>query len=228
MLTLAWDTCLDACSVAIWRPGEGVLAAHAEPMRQGHAERLMPMIAAVLAEAGAAPAQISDVAVTVGPGTFTGIRIGIAAARGLSLATGARVRAATSLALLAATARARLPAETRSRPLAVCLDARKGEVLLEIVPERAAGGLDGVRLLDPVAAATAVREAAPDALLIGSGAALVAAAAGDRLEAVLVDLLPEARHLGAVPLTPVARPTPLYARPPDARPPSDAAVARAP
>jgi tRNA threonylcarbamoyladenosine biosynthesis protein TsaB len=227
MLTVAFDTCLDACSAAVWDE-RGVRAYRFAAMRQGHAERLVPMIAEVLDAAGCQAAGVQAIAVTIGPGTFTGTRICVAAARGLALATGARVLAATSTALLAATARARFPAETGGRPLAVCIDARKGEVLLEIVPVVPVGGLDRVRMLSPAAAAAAIAAEATEALLIGNGALLLGEAGAPRLAVALADLLPDARHLMSMPLTSVAHPTPLYARPPDARPPADPAIARAP
>lgn len=218
MGVLAFDTCLDACSVA-WRGAAGEPAIwRFEPMRQGHAERLMPMIREVLDEAGQTPRELDAVALTIGPGTFTGTRVGIAAARGLVLATGARMRVATSLALVAATARAQAPRRYGGRPIAVCQDARKSEVLLELVRPAGEAALDGVRLLSPQAAALAIMAEAGDALLVGSAAALVASAAGGRLEIGQGELLPNARHLADMPLMALSRPSPLYARPPDARP----------
>ena len=87
MRLLALDTATSACSAALWQDGT-VLARHLQPMARGQSEALLPMVAAVMAEAGLAFADLDLLAVTVGPGTFTGIRIGLAAARGLALATG--------------------------------------------------------------------------------------------------------------------------------------------
>ncbi|MBF0307713.1 MAG: tRNA (adenosine(37)-N6)-threonylcarbamoyltransferase complex dimerization subunit type 1 TsaB, partial [Alphaproteobacteria bacterium] len=87
MLALGFDTSLQACSVALWRDG-AVLARRSECMARGHAEALLPMIVAVMADGGAAWRDLTLIGVTVGPGTFTGIRIGLAAARGLGLAAG--------------------------------------------------------------------------------------------------------------------------------------------
>jgi tRNA threonylcarbamoyladenosine biosynthesis protein TsaB len=85
VLILALDTCLAACQCALWRDGDalGVLS---EPMTRGHQERLAPMVEALVAETGVALASVDRIAVTVGPGSFTGLRVGLAFAKGLALA----------------------------------------------------------------------------------------------------------------------------------------------
>ena len=87
MNILALDTSTTACSVALWRDG-GVVRSLRRDMERGHAEALMPMVGDVLDGSGCAAADLDLVAVTVGPGAFTGLRIGLAAARGLALAAG--------------------------------------------------------------------------------------------------------------------------------------------
>src|SRR5262245_25509962 len=103
MNILAFDTCLGAVSVAVrWRGPEGLLWGEAGELRSaGHAERLVPMIAEVMAGTGADFASLDRIAVTQGPGGFTSVRVGIAAARALALATGKPVVTATSLAVMA-------------------------------------------------------------------------------------------------------------------------------
>src|ERR1700733_4739814 len=89
-LVLAFDTAASACSVAVGR-GQTMLARERRDMRHGHAEALLPMIDRVMAAAGLGPRDIDAVAVSVGPGGFTGIRAGLAAAQGLAMATHARL-----------------------------------------------------------------------------------------------------------------------------------------
>ena len=86
MLTLGIDTSADCCAVALH--GDGVVASASERMQRGHAERLMPMIDRLLDEAGVGYADLTRIAVCTGPGSFTGLRVGIAAARGLALGLG--------------------------------------------------------------------------------------------------------------------------------------------
>ena len=85
MIVLALDTCLASCSVAV-RDGERVLAYACEVMARGHQERLAPMAEAMMAEAGLPFSAIERIGVTVGPGSFTGLRVGVAFAKGLASA----------------------------------------------------------------------------------------------------------------------------------------------
>ena len=87
MIVLGIDTALDACSVALVRDGE-TLAEISEPMTRGQAERLAPMVRDAVARAGVSYAVIDRVAVTTGPGSFTGVRVGLSFARALALAIG--------------------------------------------------------------------------------------------------------------------------------------------
>ncbi len=135
MNILAFDTCFDACSACVARTGDGVvevLASALERFETGHAERLVPMIDEVMARAGVAFADIDRLAVTVGPGTFTGTRIGIAAARGLALATGIPVVGASSLAVMAEVAARELGPRKAGEDLLVAVDARRGEVYVQL------------------------------------------------------------------------------------------------
>lgn len=101
MLVLALDTAMSACSVALCSDGN-TLAVRSQAMERGHAEALLPMIEGVMAEGKRAYADLDLVAATVGPGAFTGIRIGLAAARGIALAAGKPCAGVTTLEVLAA------------------------------------------------------------------------------------------------------------------------------
>ena len=104
MLTLALDTALGACSAAVV-DGDRVLAARAEPMTRGHQERLAPLVQEVMREAGFAFPDLARVGVTTGPGSFTGLRVGLAFARTLALALGRPCVGVSTLAALAAETR---------------------------------------------------------------------------------------------------------------------------
>src|SRR5688572_6077654 len=87
MIILAFDTCFDGCSVCVAELREGIVVARSAKMERfetGHAERLIPMIGEAMEEARLRFDELQRIAVTVGPGTFTGTRIGIAAARSLA------------------------------------------------------------------------------------------------------------------------------------------------
>src|SRR5262245_21271937 len=134
MNVLAFDTCLGALSVAVrWKGthGEWLLRDRFELREGGHAERLMPMIAETMQDAGLAFSGLERIAVTVGPGTFTGVRGRVAAARGLALASGRPVVAATSLAVMAHRAEELLGPRDEG-VLAVVVDARRGMVYIQL------------------------------------------------------------------------------------------------
>lgn len=99
MLVLGINTVADACEAALVRDGM-VMADHTEPMNQGHDARLAPVVEALMRRAGIAFAKLDRVAVAVGPGSFTGVRVGVAFARGLGLSLGIPVVGVTSLEAL--------------------------------------------------------------------------------------------------------------------------------
>ncbi|MCP1198810.1 tRNA (adenosine(37)-N6)-threonylcarbamoyltransferase complex dimerization subunit type 1 TsaB [Notoacmeibacter sp. MSK16QG-6] len=124
MVLLAIDTASSSCAAALM-DGEGTLLAdEAEDRRTGHAERLIPMIADILFEAGLRKSDLSKIAVSVGPGSFTGVRTGIAAARGLALALSVPAVGVTTLEAMAADGR-RLLGDV---PILSAIDAGRGEV----------------------------------------------------------------------------------------------------
>jgi tRNA threonylcarbamoyladenosine biosynthesis protein TsaB len=209
MRVLALDTCLSACSVALVGDGR-VLAEAREPMARGHQERLAPMVRSVMAQAEIDFAALDLVAVTVGPGSFTGLRVGLAFAKGLGAALG---RPTAGVGVLEA-----LAAQAQGLAFGV-VDARRDQLYLQAFE-------DGRSLM------------APDALSLGVAAARVAEIAGGRPftlvgsgAALLAPLSPEARVIEAdgcdariVARIAAARPPaptrPLYLRAPDARLPA--------
>ena len=103
MRILAIDTALEACAAAVLDTAQGAVVAHESiAMTRGHAEALMPLIARVMDASGGGFDALDRIAVTVGPGSFTGLRVGIAAARGFALATGKPAIGLTTLAAFAA------------------------------------------------------------------------------------------------------------------------------
>jgi tRNA threonylcarbamoyladenosine biosynthesis protein TsaB len=246
--TLAFDTCFGALSVAIARtPDRGSgqaldrtldresaeLLAHAfERRTMGHAEALVPMIARLLDEAGLDMGAIERLAVTLGPGSFTGLRVGIAAARALALARGLPVVGVTSLQVMAAVAIEEGAGQAGPERLAVAIDARRDQHYVQAftMPAPTSAATLPLPLAEPrlltTAEAVADLGAAP-LLIVGSGAAAIGAARSERglvsgvgrpdLEADARLLALEAHRL--VPMAPV---TPLYIRAPDAKPPREA------
>jgi len=229
MNVLAFDTCFGACSAAVLRRAGTQaprLTCRFELRESGHAEALLPMIRAVMNESRTAFADLDRIAVTVGPGTFTGTRTAIAAARGLALAARVPAVGASSLAVMAAGAERRLGREELSGDLAVAVDVRRGEVYVQLfrrpglaprtaplrLTYRAAAGLGGAGPL----------------LLAGSGAEKVATEAtalGRRILVRLPELQPDAADLaGMAPdLEPGSEPVrPLYLREPDVTLPAPA------
>jgi tRNA threonylcarbamoyladenosine biosynthesis protein TsaB len=99
MRLLALDTSARACSAAVWC--DGAFVEHAEPMVRGHAEALLPMILHVMRQADVQFSDLDALAVSVGPGAFTGLRVGIAAARGIALAAGLSCLGVSTLELFA-------------------------------------------------------------------------------------------------------------------------------
>lgn len=196
---LAFDTSGPHCAAALWT-GDTPFLARIEPMAKGQAERLLPLLEALLAEAGLGWRDLSALAVGTGPGNFTGIRIAVAAARGLALGLGIPARGVTRLAALA---------QGLPRPLIVVEDARRGMVYLQgfgTPPETAC--------LMPLDKARALVGNSPVA---GSGAVLLGRQPLDSLPLAEAIAWIAAQH-GP---TPGPRPAPFYLRSADAAPPAD-------
>jgi tRNA threonylcarbamoyladenosine biosynthesis protein TsaB len=223
-LVLALDTSGPYCAAALARtdgPEFGILASRTESMERGHAERLVPLVGELLGEAGLTWSDLGRVGVTTGPGSFTGVRVGIAAARGLALALGIPAVGIGTLDALLAMADG--PA---SGTAVACLDARRGEIYL--LARAADSKLVPADAMAPMAAARKLMaDGAPPYLLIGSGAALLAEALEREGPGSAVSILSDAR---APDIAAVARlaaaaaagepPVPLYLRGPDAKPQS--------
>src|SRR3954447_21451704 len=129
MRVLAIDTALGACSVAVLDTDLAtVVASESTVMSRGHAEAIMPMIARVMDQAGFDFSNLDRIAVTTGPGSFTGLRVGIAAARGIALATG---RPAIGLTTLSGFAAPHI-AEDDTKSVVAVVDARHDHVYLQV------------------------------------------------------------------------------------------------
>jgi tRNA threonylcarbamoyladenosine biosynthesis protein TsaB len=228
MTILALDTSMGACSAALLRRDDTArhIFARTERMARGHAEALIPMIEEVMHENGTAFAALDVIAATTGPGSFTGVRIAISAARALALVTGAKLFGADSLTVMAREAR---NAASDGAPFAVAVDARRDMIYFGLY-DALARKLDGPRLIAPDDAVTLLPNALKAAY--GNGTAFLAEAAARRgilIEAGLPDLEPSAIELAALAEESgetVAALRPLYLRPPDAKPQAQAAVAR--
>ena len=204
--TLVIETASEACSVALIGAG-GLIAADHQEIGRGHAENLVPMIAALPAKGRA-----EQILVSLGPGSFTGVRIGIAAARALGLAWRAPVSGFPTLALVAATARASRPEEARGHPLTVCMNAGHGEWFVQDFNANGAP-CSAMEALSPVQAST--RQAMP--LIVGNRAQALAEVVQEPVAAI--NLLPNAQATDklADDLT-VSDLRPIYGRAPDAKP----------
>lgn len=206
MALVAIDTCFGACSVAVALNGRVAACAY-EERRTGHAEAVVPMIEHVLGQASLLTAAIRAIAVTRGPGTFAGMRIGLAAAEGLRLATGAALIPVSSLWAIGQ--RVLSQRGPMDRPLAIAVDAGRGQVYVELLaPDGIATG--GPDLLTIEQATDLARAAG--AGVAGSGAHLI-----DMVDPLAIepDAASFALAAGRLPEA-SAHVTPLYFRPADA------------
>ena len=226
MRVLAIDTALGACAAAVFDTGPGDLVARESvAMTRGHAESLMPLIERVMARSALDFAELDRVAVTTGPGSFTGLRVGIAAARGIALAAG---KPAVGVSTLAAYAAPHL-ADDGKTPVVAAIDARHARVYLQVF------GPGGRIVIGPRLAALdeAVRAAAEaPARIVGSAARLIAerlTGAAERPVHVdqndAVDIAWVARMGAALPPD-QSPPKPQYLRAADARPQTAAQLPR--
>ncbi|MBA4043165.1 MAG: tRNA (adenosine(37)-N6)-threonylcarbamoyltransferase complex dimerization subunit type 1 TsaB [Erythrobacter sp.] len=198
MRMLAIETASEACSVALF-DGSALIAHDHRIMARGHAEALVPMIAA-LPDKG----RSSRILVSLGPGSFTGVRIGIAAARALGFAWGAEVLGYPTLALVAAQAQT-------TAPVTVCMNGGHGEWFVQDFADGASLG--------------ALQSLVPDAAKLVGAQSLIAGNRAEQFAALLeaehtvLDLMPDARQINWVPEAMLsANLAPIYGRGPDATP----------
>ena len=221
MLILAIDTALDACAAAVLDTDNArLLSRESLTMQRGHAEALMPLLADVMRASTLDFTALDRIVVTTGPGSFTGLRVGLSAARGIGLAAAKPVVGVTTLSAFAAP----YVREGDETPILSVIDARHDHVYYQLV----AGNGEAIvrpRVGSVDEAVEAARAGAPR--LVGNAAELVAA----RWPALTPPPLVVDQHgapdigwvawLGAA-ATPQSAPArPLYLRPPDAKPPSN-------
>jgi tRNA threonylcarbamoyladenosine biosynthesis protein TsaB len=209
LIVLGLDTCLDACSVAVRDDGR-VLAAISEPMKRGHQERLAVMAQATMAEAQIAFSALDRIGVTVGPGSFTGLRVGLAFAKGLGLALD---RPVVGVGVLEALAR-----DAGDGFIAAAVDARRDQVYLQVFDGGRALMAPDVLPVEIAAARLAELWTGGAAVLTGPGATLLAGVLPQAalIERAAPDPVTVAR-LAAEARSPFPPPRPLYLRAPDAR-----------
>ena len=220
MRILAIDTALTACAAGVVdHPSDRILAEESVAMARGQAEALMPLVARVMDKAGMSFSDLDRIAVTVGPGSFTGLRVGIAAARGIALASGKPAVGVSTLAALAA------PHLGESSTVLAAIDARHGQVYLQVF------GPGGRTLVAPrvLPASDAVRAANGASVIVGSAAAMLEwppGAAAPRREPRTAPEIAWVARLGVAADAAYALPKPLYLRRPDARPQDAAKLPR--
>ena len=228
MMILAIDTALDACSAAVLDTTSGnTIAIESQAMQRGHAEALMPLIGRVMQESGIAFAALDRIAVTTGPGSFTGLRVGLSAARGIALAAAKPVIGLTTLAAYAAP----VVAANADHPILSAIDARHDHVYFQVVSG------NGSPIVKPKVApiAEALEATQYGALhLVGNAASILAARwPADATPPVAVDPQPApditwVAWIGAAVDPDGAPPRPFYLRAPDAKPPKDRLEVSAP
>jgi tRNA threonylcarbamoyladenosine biosynthesis protein TsaB len=221
MLILAIDTALDACSAGVLDTDAGqLIALESQPMKRGHAEALMPLIQRVMDRSGVAFTILDRIAVTTGPGSFTGLRVGLSAARGIGLAAHKPVVGLTTLTAYAAP----IVGQNAEHPIISAIDARHEHVYFQVVAGNG-GSLVRPQVASIDEALGASRFGAP--YLVGNAANMLA----DRWpvgapQPFKVDPQPApdiawVAWLGAAVAADTAPARPFYLRAPDARPPTD-------
>ena len=221
MLILAIDTALDACAACVLDTDAGaLLAQESQAMKRGHAEALMPLIGRVIRQAGIAFAALDRIAVTTGPGSFTGLRVGLSAARGIGLAADRPVVGLSTLTAYAAP----VVGQNAPQPVISAIDARHDHVYFQVVSGDG-GSLVRPRVAPLEEALGAARFGA--AHVVGNAAKILADRwPADALPPFKVDPQPAPdiawlAWLGAAVSPDSAPARPYYLRAPDAKPQKD-------
>jgi tRNA threonylcarbamoyladenosine biosynthesis protein TsaB len=221
MLILAIDTALDACAAGVLDTDAGkLIAQESQGMKRGHAEALMPLIARVMKESGIAFAGLDRIAVTTGPGSFTGLRVGLSAARGIALAANKPVVGLTTLTAYAAP----VVSQNLEQPVISAIDARHDHVYFQVVSG------DGNPLIRPRVAPIeealgASRFGAPH--LVGNAAGILSqrwptdAPPPFKVDAQSAPDIAWVAWIGAAVSPSTAPARPFYLRAPDAKPSKD-------
>jgi tRNA threonylcarbamoyladenosine biosynthesis protein TsaB len=207
VIVLALDTALNAATVAVIQ-GEDVLSRRVEILERGHQERLAGLVRDAMRDAGVAFNRLDRIGVTIGPGSFTGVRVGLAFAKGLALALGIPCVGVGTLAALAGSA------DPADGVVAAAIDGRRGQVYLQIF----AGGA-------PLLAPTALSYADAKAEIATGGVdqlLWVGSTPAPAFEGLRVDRLDHPDPIAvarwaAAATQPIAPPAPLYLRAPDAK-----------
>lgn len=207
MRLLAIDTAADLCAACVLDTEAGERGRCVLDLGKGHAERLMAVIDEALAKAGSSYADLGAITVSVGPGSFTGVRVGVAAARGLALALGIPAVGVTTLEALARQAREESP----GRPVLARIEAGRGQAYV------AAFSAAGELTFGPAALALAAADE-----LIRDGRDIVLAEGKTADIAIYARCGSEKLAAGALP----EKPKPLYLREADARPQEGFALPR--
>ena len=217
MRLLAIDTSASHCAVCVLDDAAGTTHRDVRDIGTGHAEVLMGQIAGVLKQARLTWSDLDRIAVCVGPGSFTGVRVGVSAARGFALALGIPAVGVTTLEAIAADA---VPL-AGGRSILAAIDARRGQVYVQPFDEA------GVATADPraVPVEQALAMVQSGTVVAGNGAALLGAEGAVLADAASGDIGTVAR-LGAA-RAPGAAPVPLYLRSADAKPQTGFALPRA-
>ncbi|MET3853246.1 MULTISPECIES: tRNA (adenosine(37)-N6)-threonylcarbamoyltransferase complex dimerization subunit type 1 TsaB [unclassified Rhizobium] len=218
MIVLALDTAGVDCAAAVYDSGSDTMLGEASDMiGKGHAEHLMGIVDRVLAQAGKKLAMVERIAVTIGPGSFTGIRVGVAAARGFALALNIPTVGITTLETMAAAQRVKTP----GRAVLAAMDAKRGEIYLQSF------SAEGEPLDDPRAVTIEEAQAFAstfDGEITGSAAPLLRPElTGDYANSFPISFV---ARLGAAADPSSGKPKPLYLRGPDAKPQAGFAIAR--